>query len=313
MLKHPALEKRRGKESRASVWQRRHHPKHRRTTFTGGRSISGTAKLKEQGHQCPPWATASSTNMTLLNLPAHERQGNSIAVTHETCLPRWLEVSLHIHYSPMLQNYQTIPPGERRGWGMLYTEPRQEPVITRTGPSFFKPKSQASPLPLLPHMCALFKARADRHRQPTARCVPAGTLSGPRACVSALRALPRLASPCISLSFLLPSLLASAFQPSQMCYQIRGKKCPLSQVHLCGYPVFSLFRSVQTRRPPICMFWLCLYIYETTPFSRTDARGQSCPQPPRSQVSVVSGSSAGWRLPFLTSTTSWRQEVAWSP
>ncbi|KAL2285654.1 hypothetical protein FJTKL_07671 [Diaporthe vaccinii] len=140
----------------------------------------------------------------------------------------------------MLQYYQTIPPRERGGWGCSTPNPGRKPVITRSGPSFFKPKSK--PLPLLPPACVRSQPVADI-RQPTASCVPARTHSRALVRVSALRAMPRLALPLsLSLSLLLPSSLVSAFQPSRAKCVTKSaeRNAPCPKFTSVGIPFFSV-------------------------------------------------------------------------
>lgn len=93
--------------------------------------------------------------------------------------------------------------------GEFYTEPRQETSYYSVRPQLFqtevKPPSPPS------SMCAL--SACSRHSSTNRWLSSCRHTLGP-SCVF-LPFVPSLASPCISLSFLLPSLLVSAFQPSQ--------------------------------------------------------------------------------------------------
>lgn len=94
-------------------------------------------------------------------------------------------------------------PRDREG-GMLCTRPRKLPVITRSGPSFFKPSraSLSSPSPRVRS-----QAVADIVNQQLAAFLPAHSPGS--SCVF----LPLV--PCVA-SSPFPSLLVSAFQPSQV-------------------------------------------------------------------------------------------------
>lgn len=181
--------------------------------------------------------------------------------------------SLSIFITPRCYKIKTMPPRGRGGPGLLHTEPRKGP---QSGLSFFKP-SQATTdrRPSSSPMRALFETVADIVNQQFAAFLPAHTLS----ChlrVPALRVLlSRPPSPFLALS-LFPFLTCLRFpaKPSQMCYQIRGKNPPCPKFTSVGIPFFSVsFRSRPVDLPYVC-FWLCLYIYETTPFNGTDARAK---------------------------------------
>lgn len=200
------------------------------------------------------------------------RQGKPTAVTYETRqLKTFTKMAGSISPYSLLPNATKLSDNTsqgERGVGVFYTEPRQETSYYSVRPQLFQTEVK-SPLPL-PPACVRSQPVADI-RQPTAGRVPAGTLSGLRACFCpSCLSPPRLASLFCCLPYLSP--LSSQAKPNVLPNP--RKEMPLVPSSPLWVSRFPLFRSVQTRRPPICMFWLCLYIYETTPSSRTGARAK---------------------------------------
>lgn len=123
---------------------------------------------------------------------------------------------------------------------MPYTQPRKEPpVATKSVPSFFKPSRPSNhfpSLPSLPYVCAL--RRRSRHRQPTARGVPAGTPSWV-ICVC-LPFAHRLVPP---LSFPFPYLspLSSQAKPNMLPNPRKRNPSLVPKLHLLWVSLFRLF------------------------------------------------------------------------
>lgn len=183
--------------------------------------------------------TSRPSPFTLLHLSPHEARKAHCNHIRNTPTEDGL-TSLHIHYSPMLQNYDNTSQYERR-WRRCPT-PNQgrNHLVPSQAPAFPSRADQViTSFPFPPYsMYALLDVVADMVNQQLATFLPAHLL-GSFAC-----AYPSLVTlSLLSLSFPFLTCLRFPAKPSQICYQIRGKESPpLSQSFTsCGYPCFVFF------------------------------------------------------------------------
>lgn len=215
---------------------------------------------------------------------------------------------------------------------MPYTKPRKESFIPQVRPQLFQAESikQSLSFPSLPpHVCAL--RRRSRHRQPTARGVPAGTPS--RVICVCLPFTHHLVPPLSLFPFPYLSPLSSQAKPNMLPNPRKRNPSLVPKFHLLWVSLFRFLQSRPVDQPHMYVFgYVCTDTKQhlsmatgarvEVPSTSSSTRefpcsclvkttyGRALPSP---LTSKRSGSSAGWRLPFLPSMTSWRQEVAWSP